>query len=177
MFTRFRTVIPKLFIFSTLAIAVVATLLLVAGQLGLLRGSPPQALGVQQGRLAAPSTTPNSVSSQAVLYPDHPQAAYAAVEPFSPRTGESGPQALQRLTALLSQQPGTQIVSQSDGYVRAEATTRWLHFVDDVELWLDPAAQQVQVRSSSRLGRKDFGVNRARVNALRAAFVADTPSP
>lgn len=177
MFTRFRTVISKLLFFSVLAIVGAAALLLVAGQLGLLRGSPPQALGVQQGRLAAPSTTPNSVSSQAVLYPDHPQAAYAAIEPFAPRSGESGAQALQRLTALLSQQPGTQIVSQTDGYVWAEATTRWLRFVDDVELWLDPAAQQVHVRSSSRLGRKDFGVNRARVDALRAAFVADTSSP
>ena len=161
MFTQFPTVIPKLLIFSVLAVAGAAALLVVAGQLGLLRGSPPQALGVQQGRLAVPSTTPNSVSSQAMLYPEHPQAAYAAVEPFAPRTGESGPQALQRLTAVLSQQPGAQIVSQSDGYVRAEATTRWLRFVDDVELWLDPATQQVHVRSSSRLGRNDFGVNRA----------------
>lgn len=170
-----RTVILKFALFSLLAIVVVAALLVTAGQLGFLRGSPPQALGVHEGRLAAPSNTPNSISSQAALYPGHPQAAYAMVEPFAPRSGESGAEALQRLAGLLLQQPGTELVSQTDGYVRTEATTPWLRFVDDVELWLDPVTQLVHVRSSSRIGRKDFGVNRARVSALRTAFTAEAP--
>jgi len=43
-----------------------------------------------------------------------------------------------------------------------------LRFVDDVEFWFDPAANVVQVRSASRIGRKDFGVNRARIENIRA---------
>jgi hypothetical protein len=46
--------------------------------------------------------------------------------------------------------------------------TPWLKFVDDTEFWYDPAAKVVQVRSASRVGRKDFGVNRARVESIRS---------
>lgn len=167
----------KLFSYLALALIGLAAMAFALGQFGFLRGTPPAPLGVQQGRLAPPSPTPNSASSQAGLYPDHPQAAYAAVAPFTPRTDESGPAALQRLASLLAQQPGTHLTHQTDGYVRAEATTRWLRFVDDVELWLDPEANLVHVRSASRLGRKDFGVNRARLETLRAAFLAEKAAP
>jgi len=167
----------KLFSYLALSLIALAAIVLAVGQLGFLQGAAPARLGVQQGRLAPPSPTPNSASSQAGLYPGHPQAAYAAVEPFTPRAGETGPAALQRLTDLLAQQPGTRLTTQTDGYVRAEATTRWLRFVDDVELWLDPVTGLVHVRSASRLGRKDFGVNRARVEALRAAFLAEKTAP
>ncbi|WP_374412913.1 DUF1499 domain-containing protein [Hydrogenophaga sp.] len=45
-----------------------------------------------------------------------------------------------------------------------------MKFVDGLELWVDPVNQVVQVRSASRVGRKDFGVNRQRVVALRAGL-------
>jgi uncharacterized protein (DUF1499 family) len=47
-----------------------------------------------------------------------------------------------------------------------------MRYVDDVELYYDERAGLVQVRSASRLGRRDFGVNRARVEALRRAIAA-----
>ena len=47
-----------------------------------------------------------------------------------------------------------------------------MRFVDDVEFWVDPAAGVVQVRSASRVGRKDFGVNRARIENVRARLAA-----
>jgi uncharacterized protein (DUF1499 family) len=43
-----------------------------------------------------------------------------------------------------------------------------MRFVDDVEIFFDEKAGLLHVRSASRLGRRDFGVNRARVEALRA---------
>jgi uncharacterized protein (DUF1499 family) len=46
-------------------------------------------------------------------------------------------------------------------------TTRLLKFVDDVEFWFDPANEVIQVRSASRIGRSDLGVNRQRIEALR----------
>ena len=57
-----------------------------------------------------------------------------------------------------------------DGYLYAQCTSRWMKFVDDLELWYDPVNQVVQVRSASRVGRKDFGVNRQRVERLRAGL-------
>ncbi len=139
---------------------------LVVGQVGGLRGSAPTDLGVQGGRLKPPSETPNSVSSQADLYPGHPQQADAQIQPL-PLRGD-GPATLARLQALLPTQPGCQVISSRPDYLYAQCSTRWLKFTDDMEFWFDPTAQVIQVRSASRLGRKDFGVNRARVEALRA---------
>ena len=54
------------------------------------------------------------------------------------------------------------------GYLYAEFRSKLMGFVDDVEFLADPAAGVVHVRSASRLGRRDFGVNRSRIEALRA---------
>ncbi len=72
----------KIFWFISLFAVVVAGALLLAGQLGVLKGHAPGDLGVQNGRLKPPSWTPNSVSSQADLYPDHPQKDYARIAPI-----------------------------------------------------------------------------------------------
>jgi uncharacterized protein (DUF1499 family) len=61
----------------------------------------------------------------------------------------------------------TTIVREAQNYVYAEAKSKLLGFVDDVELWFDEQAGAFQVRSASRLGRRDFGVNRQRVEELR----------
>lgn len=81
----------KWIVFALLALAV-ATLL--AGQLGLLGGRMPGDLGVKDGRLKPPSATPNSVSSQAGLHPDHPMRAYAEIAPL-PLEGD-GPATMAR---------------------------------------------------------------------------------
>lgn len=153
-----------------LVIALVAlpVLLLLAGQMGLLRGQAPGNLGVREGKLKPPSKTPNSVSSQAALWPGHEQLAYANIAPLA--LVGSGPDAaantLAKLQALVQAMPGAAVVKAEAGYLYATFTTPVLKFTDDVEFWFDPAAGVVQVRSASRLGRKDFGVNRARVEAI-----------
>ena len=149
-----------------LIVAVVA-----AAQLGMLAGRLPTDLGVKQGRLKAPSNTPNSVSSQADLYPDHPQRAYAFVEALPLKNGDASA-SLQALVAALSSLPGVSVVEQRHDYVRAQAQTSWLKFVDDLEFWVNPERQVIEIRSASRTGRKDFGVNRQRVEALRKAYLA-----
>jgi uncharacterized protein (DUF1499 family) len=144
----------------------------VGAQAGLLQGQPATALGVTNGKLAPPSATANSVSSQAYLYPNHPQRAYASVEPFRPAPGETLVAAWQRLGALVSTTPDVTVTETRADYLRAEATTRWLRFVDDVEWWRDDANDVIHVRSASRLGQRDFGANRQRIEAWRAAFDA-----
>jgi uncharacterized protein (DUF1499 family) len=143
-------------------------LVLLAAQLGLFRGHAPSDLGVHDGRLKPPSPTPNSVSSQAGLYPDHPQRDYARIEPL-PLQGDAR-QTLARLQAVVAALPGARIVEQKDDYLYAQFTTPLMRYVDDVEFWLDPAAQVVQVRSASRLGHGDLGLNRKRVEQIRAAL-------
>jgi uncharacterized protein (DUF1499 family) len=158
----------------TLRLLVLLTLLvlatLAAGRAGLLRGPPPAALGVEGGRLAAPSAAPNSVSSQTMLWPGHPQAAYARIAPLPARGDAAATMA--RLRQTLAAMPGAEIVEARPDYVYARFTTRWLRFVDDAEFWFDPVAGVVQLRSASRLGRSDLGANRARIEALRAAWTA-----
>jgi uncharacterized protein (DUF1499 family) len=148
------------------AIFGIALVLVIAGQLGLLRGSAPQDLGVKDGKLKPPARTPNSVSSQADLYPDHPQAAYARIEAL--QYDGDGQAALTKLGKLLAGQARTVVVQQTSDYVYAQSTTALLRFTDDVEFWLNPDKQQIEVRSASRIGRKDFNVNRERVDTLRS---------
>ena len=68
--------------------------------------------------------------------------------------------------------PRTQIITETDSYLYAEFTSKLMGFVDDVEFSLDPAAKVIQVRSASRLGESDLGVNRDRVQAIRAALAS-----
>lgn len=144
---------------------------LALGQIGLLAGRAPSDLGVNEGRLKAPSPTANSVSSQTTLYPDHPQIAHAAIEPLPLMAGDANA-SLRALTDVLTALPGVSVVEQGPDYIRAEAQTRWLKFVDDLEFWVNPQRQAIEVRSASRLGRKDFGVNRQRVETIRQAYLA-----
>lgn len=151
-------------------LVLLAVLLALAAQLGLLRGRMPGDLGVRDGRLKPPSMSPNSVSSQAGLYPDHPQRAYAQIAPL-PVHG-SGPQTLERLRRIVESMEGARVVKADSGYLYVQFTTRMLKFVDDAEFWFDPRSNVIQVRSASRLGRSDFGVNRARIEAIRAQLDA-----
>lgn len=152
---------------ALLVVALAATLVL-AGQLGFLSGTVPRKLGVTDGRLSPPSQTPNSVSSQAALYPDHPQKDYANIAPLT--YAGDGDAAMEKLAVLLRKSERTVIVTRRPGYIYAQCSTALLKFTDDVEFWLDKPNNAIQVRSASRLGRKDFGVNRARVEAIRAQF-------
>lgn len=148
-----------------LAPLLLAAAVLAAAQWGAFSGRRPQDLGVHDGRLAPPAQTPNSVSSQAVNWADHPQQRAAQVAPLALRgTGEQTIAALARLVAT---RPGTTVIESRADYLRVEFQTRWMHFVDDCEFWFDPAAGVIQVRSASRLGHSDMGVNRARIESIR----------
>ena len=146
-------------------LAVLAVLLVIAGQLGLLKGTQPSSPGVRDGRFKPPSRTLNSVSSQAALYPDHAMREFAQIAPLALR-GDAAT-TLARLRAVVEGMPGAKIVKSEPDYLYAQFSTRLFGFVDDAEFWFDPAAGVIQVRSASRLGRKDLGVNRARVESIR----------
>jgi len=117
----------------------------------------PDNLGVRDGRLAPCKRSPNCVSSQA---DPSDREHYIAPIRGSIVAARSAVEAL----------PRTRIIKTEGNYLYAEFRTRLLRYVDDVELYFD--GQVLQVRSCSRLGRRDFGVNRERVERLRALIEA-----
>ena len=145
------------------ALVALVLLVVVAGQAGLFKGQVPAALGVQDGRLQPPRKSPNNVHSQAARW--GAEFAHARIEPLPLLT--DGPATIARLLALIEATPGAVVVKAESDYLYVQYTTRWMKFVDDAEFWFDPAAQKVQVRSASRLGDGDLGVNRARIEDLR----------
>jgi uncharacterized protein (DUF1499 family) len=151
-------------------LAALAVLVLVAAQLGAFSGRAPVNLGARDGKLKPPSKTPNSVSSQADLWVQHPMQDYARIAPLALKG--SGPATIAQVKRIAEALPGAQVVEARDDYLYVRFTTRWMKFIDDAEFWFDAQNNAVQVRSASRVGRKDFGVNRARIEAIRQALAA-----
>jgi len=120
----------------------------------------PDNLGVKDGRLAPPKRSPNSVSSQA-----DPADAEHYIAPIPFKGG--APAAMAAVRKAVEGMQGSTVIRHEGSYLYAEYRTRLMRFVDDVEFWFDEKAGQIHVRSTSRLGRRDFGVNRARAESLR----------
>ena len=118
----------------------------------------PQNLGVAGGKFAPCRRTPNCVSSQA---DPADKEHYIAPIPFR---GD----AIAAVRRAVEAMPRTRIISSDSHYLYAEFRSRLLRFVDDVEFHFD--GKVIHVRSASRLGRRDFGVNRARIERLREAL-------
>lgn len=108
--------------------------------------------------LAPCPDSPNCVSSQAAS-PDK------RIAPFS--SDRPGDEMMSLLRGILESMPGSKLVASTDTYLKAEFTTRWLRYVDDLELLLDRGEGVVHVRSASRVGTWDLGANRRRVETLR----------
>ena len=127
----------------------------------LFAGTRPAEVGT--GVLAPCPDKPNCVRSGATD-PRHAIAPIAATAPL--------PAALVRLVGIAAAMPGARVVTARDDYAHLEFATPLMGFVDDVECSIDPAAGVIQVRSASRIGNSDFGVNRKRIEDLRRAFAA-----
>ncbi len=80
--------------------------------------------------------------------------------------------AVDRLAAVVLAFPRTELVEKTADTLSVTFTSRLFRWVDDVSFRVDPAAGLIQVRSASRVGRGDLGVNRKRVEAVRAAWAA-----
>lgn len=140
-------------------------LLLAAGLSGCSGGRSPVNLGVSDGQLAPCPDSPNCVSSQA-------DAVNQRVEPL--RYAGKPAAARARLLETLNGMERAQLVQADEHYLHAEFRSAVLGFVDDVE-FLFSLPGVIQVRSASRTGYYDFGVNRERVEAIRARFAPVAP--
>jgi uncharacterized protein (DUF1499 family) len=124
-------------------------------------GKRPDYLGVKDGRLPRPRSTPNCVSSQA-----DPADQEHYIEPI--RFKGAALEAIAAARKAVESMPRTTVIRHEGNYLYAEFRSKVMGFVDDVEFTYDEKAGVLHVRSASRLGRRDYGVNRARVEALRA---------
>jgi uncharacterized protein (DUF1499 family) len=125
-------------------------------------GKRPQKLGYEAGRLTPCKRTPNCVSSQA-----DPADEQHYIAPLAVTKNASG-DAMAQVRKAVESMPRTSIVRVEAGYLYAEFRSKLMGFVDDVEFLHDPVKGVVHVRSASRLGRRDMGVNRNRVEQLRS---------
>ncbi len=112
-------------------------------------------------RFAPCPASPNCVSS------DDPDPSHrVAVFDLAVPAADAWRVALEVVKGL----PRTAVVEATDNYLRAECASAIFQFVDDLELELRPGEVIIAVRSASRTGRSDFGVNRRRVERLRDAL-------
>jgi uncharacterized protein (DUF1499 family) len=123
-------------------------------------GKRPTYLGVTDGRLARPRSTPNCVSSQA-----DPADKEHYIAPIAFKG--SALDAIAAARKAVEAMPRATVIRHEGNYLYAEFRSKVMGFVDDVEFAYDEKAGVLHVRSASRLGRRDFGVNRARVEQLR----------
>jgi uncharacterized protein (DUF1499 family) len=123
----------------------------------------PTNIGMRDGKLQPCPSTPNCVCSDE-REPSH------YVDPLTLAPGAEN--VWREVHDLVVAMPGTRIVEERGTYLHAECRSAVFRFVDDLELDLRVDAGIIAIRSASRLGYSDMGVNRRRVGRLRAALQA-----
>lgn len=118
-------------------------------------------LGVNNGHLAACPASPNCVVSQ-------DGDAKHAIEPISYHVDRD--RAQEALVKVLGVVPRTEVIEQTDNYIHALSKSRIFKFVDDVEFYFPKDENVIHMRSASRVGDSDLGVNRRRMEQIRLAM-------
>jgi len=104
-------------------------------------------------------SSPNCVST-------HATDEGHAIMPFGYRKARA--EAKEALKAVLATLPRAKLVDEDESYLHYECTSLLLRFVDDVEFLFDETTKTVHFRSASRTGYSDLGVNRKRMEQVRA---------
>ncbi|MBC7624370.1 MAG: DUF1499 domain-containing protein [Aeromicrobium sp.] len=130
--------------------------------MGIFSGKRPTDLGFNNSKFKPTPSSPNAVSSTTARDDQH------FIEPL--KFEGAADVAWKRLNNIIAAQKGVTVVSTNVGYTYAEFKTPLMGYIDDVEFALEASAFVIHVRSASRLGRSDLGLNRRRVEEIRAAF-------
>ena len=105
--------------------------------------------------------TPNQVDSATNELPECVVITHCVRENFKVNDLAN---AFKKATKIVSETPRTKIVEQSNSYIHAEAKTKWRRYTDDLLLKAIPEKGIIQVRSESRVGIGDNGVNQRRID-------------
>ncbi len=158
---------------GVILILVIPVFAIVLGQLGLFSGSAPADLGVSSGKLKPPSKTENSVSSQARNYSNTEyESKYADMKPL-PFRGSLKDSVLKIKSVIQnsSHVNNSKLVTEESNYLRYEFQTPLMHYIDDVEFLFSDAEKVIHFRSASRIGRKDLGKNRNRMEKITEDYL------
>ena len=123
-------------------------------------GKGPTSLGVKDNRLSPCPSSPNCVSSQS---DDERHKIDPLQFTFTPV------EAMTKLKKVVKGMKRTTVVRESTNYLHAEFRT-FLGFVDDVEFYIDEGQKVIHLRSASRVGYWDLGVNRKRIESICEEF-------
>lgn len=121
-------------------------------------------LGIENGELMPCPKTPNCVSSQAADEKHY-------IQPIHYTGAQQDAQ--HRLLQILASEKRAKIITAEQNYIQVEFTSALFRFVDDVEFHfpeVQVAQKVILVRSASRVGSSDFGVNRKRIEMIRNKF-------
>ncbi len=77
-------------------------------------------------------------------------------------------QPFEEIKKIIENTPRTEIVEINGDYLHAEATSKWMKYVDDLEVFFLPESNILLIRSESRVGESDLGVNQKRVDLLKS---------
>lgn len=129
----------------------------------ILAGTRPENLGLRLEKLAACPLTPNCVSSQS-------EDSEHYIKPLTYQS--SATEAIAQLKNIIADRERAKLIAfdQTANYLYAEFTSRWMGFVDDVEFYVNDKEKKIELRSASRLGESDLGVNRQRLESIREQF-------
>jgi uncharacterized protein (DUF1499 family) len=125
-------------------------------------GKRPANLGITNGMLFPCPSSPNCVSSQSTDEAHH-IAALSYTGTFM--------EAKKSFISVINSMDRSRIVTDKKNYIHAEFTSAFFRFVDDVEFYFDEEGKTIHLKSSSRVGYSDFGVNRQRIETIRTRFV------
>tara|TARA_R110002124_G_scaffold147253_1_gene312480 strand:+ start:298 stop:747 length:450 start_codon:yes stop_codon:yes gene_type:complete len=121
-------------------------------------------LGIEKGQLAQCPTTPNCVNSQATDSKHYIEPILTTRTPLEVKA---------RILEILIDLKNSKITVAEDNYIRAEFTSKVFGFVDDIEFYFPDTKSNemtIHVRSASRVGYSDLGVNRKRVEKITSKF-------
>ena len=120
-------------------------------------------LAAAGGWLSGCPKSPNCVSTQATDAKHH-----IVPLPFEGAAED----AMDLIILVATKMRGLTLAVRQEGYLHFECRSGLFGFIDDLEFFIEPNGHEIQIRSASRLGYSDLGVNRARVKKIRQAFTA-----
>ncbi len=150
---------------SYLVIAIALVLTFLVWNNHLFAGTAPTDIGVNNGKLTDCPATPNCVNSQvSAINIEH------SIKPIE--VGGETQRIMADLKLAVQSMPRSTIIKETNNYLSVEFTSKLMGFVDDVEFYLDDTGKALQMRSASRLGESDLGINRQRIEEIRSKLTS-----
>ncbi len=148
-------------LFMIIAVIVIAIIIFffILGQ----KSASGKAIGLIDAHLAKCPTKPNCVCSE------HSDDSEHYIEPIIV-TKESAND-IKKLLKNIIQRMGGKIESETDNYISATFTSKVFRFIDDLEIKIDRDKKTIHLRSASRVGYSDAGVNKQRIEIFKELYV------